>query len=338
MTNLARGGRRSRRRGEQAMVPDVEFTSYYGRPILKAAPWTGDIPAYFFTGGLAGGSALLAAGADLTGRPNLRRASRFGALGALVASMYFLVHDLGRPSRFLNMLRVAKPTSPMSTGTWILSAFGPPVGIAAVAELRPWLPRWLGWLARLLGVVDRPAGLLAAGIGPAVASYTSVLLADTATPSWHEGWRELPFMFVGSAAAASGGYAMIAAPTSETGPARVFALGGVALELAAEQRMEQSMGIVAEPLREGTGGAFIKAAKALSAAGAIGTLFAGRDRRVAIASGAALVASSVCTRFGVFHAGQQSARDPKYTVVPQRERIATGLNDHAPAVSDPAED
>jgi formate-dependent nitrite reductase membrane component NrfD len=331
------GGRRGRRRGEQAMVPDAEFTSYYGRPILKAAPWTADIPAYFFTGGLAGGSALLAAGADLTGRPTLRRASRFGAFGALLASMYFLIHDLGRPSRFLNMLRVAKPTSPMSTGTWILSAFAPPAGVAAVAELRPYLPRWLGWLGRLLGLVDRPAGLLAAGIGPAVASYTSVLLADTATPSWHEGWRELPFVFVGSAALASGGYGMIAAPTDEGGPARAFALGGVALELAAEHRMEQSMGLVAEPLHEGKAGAFMKASKALSAAGAVGTLFAGRSRRVAIASGAALLASSVCTRFGVFHAGQQSARDPKYTVVPQRERLAVGLNDHAAAASEPAE-
>jgi hypothetical protein len=188
----------------------------------------------------------------------------------------------------------------------------------------------------LLGLVDRPAGLLAAGIGPAVASYTAVLFADTATPSWHEAWRELPFVFAGSAASAAGGYAMIAAPTSETRPARVFALGGVALELAAEQRMDQSMGLAAEPLHEGKGGAFIKAANALSVAGAVGTLFAGRSRPVAVASGAALLASSVCTRFGVFHAGQQSARDPKYTVVPQRERLAAGLDDHAPAVSPPA--
>jgi formate-dependent nitrite reductase membrane component NrfD len=330
------GGRRGRHRGgrgEQAMVPDAEFTSYYGRPILKPAPWTGDIPAYFFTGGLAGGSALLAAGADLTGRPSLRRSGRFGAVGALLASMYFLVHDLGRPSRFLNMLRVAKPTSPMSTGTWILTAFGAPVGVAAAAELRSYLPRSFGWLARLLGLADRPAGLAAAAVGPAVASYTAVLLADTATPAWHEGWRELPFVFVGSAAAAAGGFGMLSAPADEARPARLFALGGVGLELAAEQQMEHSMGLVAETLHEGTAGRFMTASKALSAAGALGTLLGGRNRRVAVASGLSLLAASVCTRFGVFHAGQQSARDPKYTVVPQRERMSAGLDDHAPAVS-----
>jgi hypothetical protein len=319
------------------MVPDAEFTSYYGRPVLKAAPWTGDIPAYFFTGGLAGGSALLAAGADLTGRPGLRRSGRFGALGALLASTYFLIHDLGRPSRFLNMLRVAKPTSPMSTGTWILAAFGAPAGIAAAAEVRSYLPRGFGWLARLLGFVDRPAGLAAAAVGPAVASYTAVLLADTATPAWHEGWRELPFVFVGSAAMAAGGYGMLTAPPAETRPARVFALAGVGLEFAAEHRMEQSMGLAAETLHADTAGRFMAAGKALGALGAVGTLVAPRDRRIAAASGVGLLAASLCTRFGIFHAGQQSARNPKYTVVPQRERLSSGLDDHAPAVSQPAD-
>jgi formate-dependent nitrite reductase membrane component NrfD len=318
------------------MVPDAEFTSYYGRPILKASPWTSDIPAYFFTGGLAGGAALLAAGADLTDRPALRRSSRFGALGALLASMYFLIHDLGRPSRFVNMLRVAKPTSPMSTGTWILSAFGAPVGVAAAAELRGHLPRRLRRLARLLGAADRPAGLAAAAIGPAVASYTAVLLADTATPSWHAGWRELPFVFVGSAALAAGGYGMVTAPPAEARPARVFALAGVGLELAAEHRMEESLGLAAETLHKGKAAVFMKVGKALGVAGAAGTLFAARDRRVAAASGLSLLAASACTRFGIFHAGQESARDPKYTVVPQRERLAGDPGDHARAVSEPA--
>ena len=317
-----KGGRRGkRRRGEQPMVPDAEFTSYYGRPVLKAAPWTADIPAYFFTGGLAGGAALLGAGADLTDRPGLRRASRLGSLGALLASFGLLVHDLGRPARFVNMLRVAKPTSPMSVGTWILSAFSLPAGVAAAAELRGLLPSRLAWVGRMLAVLDRPAGLAAAATGPAVMAYTAVLVSDTATPSWHEGYREMPFVFVGSAALAAGGLGMLAAPTSESAPARYFALGGAALELAAERRMESTMGVTAEPLHEGTAGAFMKASKALTAAGALGTLFAGRSRRVAAASGASLLAASVCTRFGIFHAGQQSARDPKYTVVPQRERL-----------------
>ena len=122
-------------------------------------------------------------------------------------------------------------------------------------------------------------------------AYTAVLLSDTATPSWHEGYREMPFVFVGSAALAAGGLGMLAAPTGEAAPARYFALGGAALELAAEHRMESSMGVTAEPLHEGKAGAFMKAAKTLTAAGALGTLFAGRSRRVAAASGASLLAA-----------------------------------------------
>ena len=300
------------------MVPDAQFTSYYGRPVVKASPWTEDIPGYLFLGGLAGGSALLGAGADLTGRPALRRTARLGAAGAITASLGLLVHDLGRPSRFLNMLRVAKPTSPMSVGTWILTAFGPAAGVAAAGELAGLLPRPL---RRLVGAVDRPAGLAAAALGPAVAAYTAVLIADTATPSWHEAHRELPFVFAGSAAVAAGGLGMLGAPVGQAGPARRLAVGGALLELAASQRMESSMGIAAEPLHEGRAGTLMKASKALTGLGTLGTLLARRDRRVAAASGIALLAGSACTRFGIFYAGQASARDPKYTVVPQRERL-----------------
>jgi formate-dependent nitrite reductase membrane component NrfD len=320
------GGRRGRRRGrggrgEQAMVPDVEFTSYYGRPILKASPWTADIPAYLFTGGLAGGSALLAAGADLTGRPALRRTGRVGALGALAASMVLLVHDLGRPSRFLNMLRVAKVTSPMSVGTWVLSLFAPFAGLAAAAEFRNLLPRPLARVSRLLAVADRPAGLAAAAVGPAVMSYTAVLMSDTATPSWHEGYREMPFVFVGSAFVASGGLGMLAAPVDQAGPARRMAVAGAVVELTAEHKMESSMGLAAEPLHKGTAGVLMRTSKALTGIGALGALVGGRSRRISAASGAALLSASACTRFAIFHAGQESARDPKYTVIPQRKRL-----------------
>ncbi|MCW2715459.1 MAG: nrfD, partial [Frankiales bacterium] len=150
-----RGGGRAagRAKAEQLMVPEVEFTSYYGRPVVKASPWELDIPAYLFLGGVAAGSSLLSAGADLTGRPAMRRTGRVGALVALSASMVALVHDLGRPARFLNMLRVVKVTSPMSVGTWLLTAYGPFAGLAAAAELRGLLPRRLreGPAGRLLG-------------------------------------------------------------------------------------------------------------------------------------------------------------------------------------------
>ena len=318
MTATTGRHQRRGRRGEQPMVPEAEFTSYYGRPVVKPSPWQQDIPAYLFLGGLAGGSALLGAGADITGRPALRRSARFTAIGAIGLSLAALVHDLGRPARFLNMLRVAKPTSPMSVGTWILTGFGPLAGVAAASELADVAPAPVRGLLRRAG---RPAGIGAAALGPAVASYTAVLLSDTATPSWHAGYRELPFVFVGSAALATGGMGMLAAPVAEGGPARRLAVGGVLLELAAERRMESSLGVAAEPLHQGMPGALLRVSKLLGAVGAAGAMLGRRSRPASAASGAALLASSVCTRFGIFYAGQQSARDPKYTVVPQRARL-----------------
>ena len=319
-----RGGRR-RGGGDRSVVPEATFTSYYGRPIVKPSPWEADIPAYLFAGGLAAGSSLLAAGAELTDRPTLRRSGRLGAIAALTFSMVALVHDLGRPARFLNMLRVAKVTSPMSVGTWILTLYGPFAATAAATEVVGMVPtRYHVGPLKLAPIVDRPAGLLAALFAPPVAAYTAVLLADTATPSWHAAYRELPFVFVGSAAAASAGLGLVTSPLEEAGPARRMLLGGALLELVAEHRMEQTMGVTAEPLHQGKAGRLMKAAKVLTAAGAAGSLLAGRSRPAAVLSGVAALVGSACTRFGVFEAGQASARDPKYTVIPQRERLERG--------------
>lgn len=304
------------------MVPDATFTSYYGRPIVKASPWEKDIPAYLFLGGLAAGSSLLGAGADLTGRPALRRNSRVAALATITVSFAALVHDLGRPARFVNMLRVAKPTSPMSVGTWILTGYAPLAALAALAEGRDLLPCRLSWAAGLLRLGARPAGLGAALLAPAIASYTAVLLTDTATPTWHDAHEHLPFVFVGSASAAAGGLGLLASPLSESAPARRFAVGGALLELAVEHRMEQAMGLTAEPLHQGRAGRLMRASKALTAAGALGAAVSGRSRLLSGLSGVALLAGSACMRFGVFEAGQESTRDPKYVVVPQRERMA----------------
>jgi formate-dependent nitrite reductase membrane component NrfD len=329
-----RPAKRRRRRGQSGdgapVVPDATFTSYYGRPVLKAAPWQEDIAAYLFLGGLAAGSSLLGAGADLTDRPALRRAGRLAGLTGITIGLATLVRDLGRPSRFLNMLRVAKPTSPMSVGIWILSAYAPLTGVAGAAEIAQALPPKLGWAQRFLGRLGRPAGIGAALVAPAVASYTAVLLADTATPAWHEAYREMPFVFVGSAATAAGGMAMMAVPVDEAGPARRMALAGAGGELAAERRMDESMGLAAEALHTGTPGRLMRASKAMTVAGAAITaaveLISPRTsnrlvRAASVAAGAALVAGSVCTRFAIFGAGQESARDPKYTVVPQRARV-----------------
>src|SRR5699024_2915464 len=127
---------------------------------VKPAPWEHDIAYYLFTGGLAAGSAVLGTGGDLTGRPGLRRVGRLGALGGLGASVFFLVNDLGKPSRFLNMMRVVKVTSPMSVGTWILSVHGSLSGLASAAEVVGMLPRrWQGGPLALVQTVGRPAGV-----------------------------------------------------------------------------------------------------------------------------------------------------------------------------------
>ncbi|GHJ16765.1 NrfD/PsrC family molybdoenzyme membrane anchor subunit [Micromonospora sp. AKA38] len=321
-TARRRRGGKGGRGGEQLTVPPVEFTSYYGRPVLKPPVWRWDIAAYLFTGGLAAGSSMLAAGGQLTGRPALRRAGRVTSLAAVSASAYFLINDLGRPSRFHHMLRVAKVTSPMSVGTWILSVFGPAAGLAAIAEAAPRLPErgLLGLGRRLLPPTGHAAGLVAAVTAPALATYTGVLLADTAVPSWHEAYPELPVIFAGSALASGAGVGLLAAPPGQAGPARRMAVAGAALELWGAHRVENRLGLLSEPYADGTPGKLLRAGRALTAAGVAGALVGRRSRLLSAASGGALLAAAVCTRFGIFHGGVASARDPKYTVVPQRER------------------
>jgi hypothetical protein len=321
----SRDGNRLRRRGaERSMVPPADFRSYYGRPIVKAAVWHHDIAAYLFTGGLAAGSALLAAGGDATGRPALRRAGRVTALGALVASTYFLVHDLGRPERFHHMLRIAKPTSPMSMGTWVLSAFGGAAGVAAVAEAAPLLPDRgvLGLARKVLPPVGTASQYGAAALAPALATYTAVLLADTATPSWHAAYPDLPFVFAGSALASGAGVGLLAAPCGQAAPARRLAVLGAAMELYGAHRVETTNGLLSEPYAVGRAGRLLRAGRALTAAGVAGALLGRRSRVVSGLSGLALLTASLCTRFGIFDGGIASAKDPKYTVLPQRERLA----------------
>src|SRR6266699_2488291 len=200
----AGGGRRG---GEKQMVPKADFSSYYGRPVLKETVWGPDIPSYLFLGGLAGASSGLATGrkSSVIRRWPARR--RPGRPGAISLSMVALVHDLGRPARFINTLWVLKVTSPMSVGTWLLSAYTPLALAAVGCAVTGRLPR--GGAAATVG---------AAALGTGVATYTSVLLADTAVPAWHDAHRELPYVFAGSALplrAASGCW-----PSARTTPGR----------------------------------------------------------------------------------------------------------------------
>lgn len=323
------GALRRRRRGgaddgsrEAPMVPRAEFTSYYGRPILKAPVWKDDIAYYFFLGGLSAGASLLGAGADLTGRPALRRGSRIGAFGAIAAGAAFLVKDLGRPERFLNMLRVVKPTSPMSIGTWVLTAYGPAVGVAAASEVMPRRLRRTA-LGRLVDAAARPAGLSAAALAPAVAAYTAVLLSQTAVPAWNEAHEELPFIFTASAAASAGGLGMIVAPPSEAAPARRLATYGAVVELAASRSLESRLGVVGEAFLTGQARDELQRASRLTAAGVLGSMLLGRRSRVAaVVSGAALLAGGFYERLGLLHAGVASSKDPRHVVEPQRARLA----------------
>jgi len=295
-------------RGERPMVPAADFTSYYGRPVLKAPVWhSPDIPGYLFLGGLAGATSLLAAGAQLSGRGRLAGRAKVVAAGAIALSGLALVHDLGRPERFANMLRVAKLSSPMSVGSWLLAGYGPAAGGAAALSVAGRLPR-LGALATGTAAV----------IGPGISTYTAALLADTAVPAWHDAYPYLPFLFAGSSAAAAGGIAMVVAPLDESAPARRLGVLGAAVETAAGQGLERRLGLVGEPYSKGKAGSLLRAARLLTVVGA-GLAVVGRRRRsLSVLAGLSLAASSACTRFGVFEAGRQSAADPRYTVIPQR--------------------
>jgi hypothetical protein len=293
------------------MVPEPEFESYYGRQIIKTPTWKSpDVPLYLFLGGLAGASAVLAEGAALRDLPKLETVTRGAAAAGAGLGTVFLVHDLGRPERFLNMLRVFKPTSPLSVGSFILAPFATFATGAFGSKLTGWFPR-----------IGRLCGLGAAAFGPPLATYTAALLGNTVVPAWHEAHRELPFVFGGSGAAAGGGLAMLLVPLDQSGPALRMAVAGAVLELAGVEKIVRSHGLVAEPYEKGRPGRLMKTARALTLTG-LGTSIVGRrSRLVRAVAGAAFIAGSVTLRFGIFEAGLASARDPKYTVVPQRERL-----------------
>ncbi|MFN2607088.1 MAG: NrfD/PsrC family molybdoenzyme membrane anchor subunit [Acidimicrobiales bacterium] len=310
------GGRRRRGGGEAAMVPDAEVRTYYDRPILKAPVWKWPVPAYFFTGGLAGASATLALGARLAGHHALaRRALVGGALGA-AASPALLVADLGKPERFLHMLRVAKPTSPMSVGTWVISAFAPAVLGAAACDLTGLAPG-----------AGRALEVVAGALGPVMCTYTAVLVADTAVPAWHGARRELPFVFAGSAAASAGAAAVALSPPAAAGPARRLMAAGVLVEGTASQVMERAHPESSRPYTAGgRAHALASWAKGLSVGGTALVLSLGRRRRLAAVAGATMVlAGAVCERFCVAAAGVESARDPAATIGPQRRRAAASV-------------
>lgn len=318
--NGRRHGGRGGRGGEQLVVPRARPDSYYGKPILKEPVWGArDVGGYLFFGGLAGASSVLAGFAQAAGNHRQAKASKIAAVGAIGLSGVALVADLGRPERFVNMLRVAKVTSPMSVGTWIISAFGGASAAAAACAVTGRLPK-----------AGAAATAGAALIGPAVCTYTAALICNTAVPAWHEAHREMPYLFAGSAASAAGGLGMIVVPSEDARQAVRFAVLGAAAELVAKSLLLRRLGELAEPYQDGRPGKLMEAAEVLTAAGLAGAVLAGRSRTANVLAGTALVVSSALTRLGIFEAGLLSARDPKYVVRPQRERLAAKAREHAP--------
>lgn len=294
--------------------------SYYGQPVIKPPVWKQLISFYLFAGGLAGASSTLAASAELAGNHTLARRAWLGALLGVSVSPVLLIWDLGRPARFLNMMRVVKVSSPMSMGVWILSAAGTAIGFATLRS-------WLGLFPRL----GRGSAAAAAALGPPLSTYTAVLFADTAVPAWHEARDELPWLFASSATASAGAFASATTPLDASAPARRLAVGGAVAELVAGEVMERRLGrLLSEPYRSGWAGWLTRGSRALNVAGAGLVAASGlerlgdRRRSAARMGGALILLAAVCTRAGVFEAGKASARDPKYTVIPQRQRLEEG--------------
>jgi formate-dependent nitrite reductase membrane component NrfD len=291
----------------------TEVRSYYGRPVIKEPVWKWEVPTYFFTGGLAGASSVLSLAAKMRGNEKLARTALYVGAAADAISPALLVSDLGRPERFHHMMRVFKPTSPMNVGAWVLLVSGGASSTAALLEL-----------AGRLRPVRLLAETVAALAGPPLATYTGVLVADTAIPVWHEGRRELPWLFGASAAASAGAAACVFLDPADAAPARRLAVGGVAAEAAAMNAMELRLGEVGEVYHRGAAGKLAWAAKGLSAGGALLLAKRGaKSRRTAALGGAMVCAGELCLRWSVFKAGFQSARDPRYTIGPQRARLET---------------
>jgi hypothetical protein len=286
---------------------DVTGDTYYGLPLLKETVWEWPIPAYFYVGGLAGASAALAAAALLRRESlvHVIRAGRYIAFGGSVVSAALLIKDLGRPMRFIYMLRVFRPSSPMNVGTWILSAFGA-CAFGAVA-----LPGRLG----------DAAGVGAGFFGLPLSSYTAVLIANTAVPLWQGTRNALPVLFVASAASgAASAFELLNLPAAEARTVRRFAVIAKLADIAGAMAVEREANTVervGRPLRKSP---LWKAAKALSLASLVVSAIpiSRKPRWLRIAGGVCGTLGALATRFGIFEAGRQSARDPQATFDQQR--------------------
>lgn len=299
----------------QLPEPQRRDPTYYDRPLLKEPVWEWEVPAYFYVGGLAGGALILAAAAQLNHSNRLERLIRrcrwIGFIGTSISGA-LLIYDLGRPWRFFNMLRVFRPTSPMNIGAWILSATG---GVSTATLL---LQRRSG----LLGSFGECCGYASGVFGIALATYTGVLLANSAVPLWQASRRVLPVLFAASAMTSVGSiFEMFVEDAEERRITKMFGAVGQLAEITAGMVMEKQASIVprvALPLKRGLSGIMWKSAAALTAASFVIGLFPSRSRRKRVTAGVLGTLGSLLMRFAVEHAGVASARDARASFHQQR--------------------
>jgi formate-dependent nitrite reductase membrane component NrfD len=293
-------------------APPGELTTevgYYGLPALKEPVWISTIPTYFYVGGVAGASLALAAAVELAPHDEamrvLSRRCRVVALVGIVASSGLLVADLGRPERFLHMLRVFRPTSPMSVGSWVLVAAG---GVTT--------------LSFLPGIAGRACTMVGGLLGAPLAGYTAVLLANTAVPLWSATRRTLPILFVASAVTAAASLLeLLPSSPREARVVRRFGLVGKLAELVATELVSRDASRVhrvGAPLRSGLAGSLFRSAKLLTLASAALSIIPRRGRATRAVSGVLGTLGAIAVRFAIFHAGKSSARDAQATFSAQR--------------------
>lgn len=289
--------------------------TYYDQPLLKKSVWSLDIPLYYFTGGAAGAALALGAAVQLGGNSDLRRFSQHchwvGIIGSTLGAA-FLIHDLGRPSRFLYMMRVFRPTSPMNMGSWILGGAAPTAIATGLFINR----------GGLLGALGEATGYASGVFGAALAGYTGVLVSNTAIPVWQAARRWMPVLFVGSAMASAA--SILDLFYEEERANRItftFGTAGRLLELAASHKVESAASVVpkvGEPFRKGATSILWKVASLLTAASliiSVAPLQPTRRRKIAGILGAL---GSLSMRLAVHYISNASARDPRASFEQQR--------------------
>jgi formate-dependent nitrite reductase membrane component NrfD len=274
-------------------------------PFLHPPVWTWEVPLYFWFGGMASGSAFVAVACDVAGDHRSAAIARKVALGAVAPAPLLLIADLGRPERFLNMLRIFKPRSPMNMGAWCLVTFSGSAAAAVGADL-----------------IGRPKAADALGVATAVlgsylGSYTGVLLACTAVPVWARSRTVLGPAFVATATAtgaAATRLTLVACGLPHHHSTR-RALGAIETaamlgELSISQLGERRLGEAGESLRGGRPGVLFRLAKSLVVLGLSLRVVARRTgpREHDVAS-VVYLAAGLAFRYAWVYAGRASGAD-----------------------------